>query len=361
MGRKRIVTQLEPEFWRNQRVFLTGSAGFKGSWMTCLLLRLGATVSGYSLAPITNPSAFQLLSLQDRIHQTYADIRDQNELRRALEDFAPTVIIHMAAQPIVSEGYKNPHTTFDVNIMGTVNLLEAARSISEVEQILVISSDKCYLNENNGQAFGLDDPLGGKDPYSASKAGTEIVVSAYRHSFFSSQGEPNLGSARAGNVVGGGDWSLNRLIPDAIRAFSSGQDFVVRNPVATRPWQHVIEPIVGYLMLIQKMANNRNFAKAWNFGPSADGEVSVLDVAKKLVSEWGDNATFTLNPNKQDWEEAEVLALDSYLTNEQLEWSPKLSVDDAIEWIVAWHKLALRSPSSLFDFTNEQIGKYLSL
>lgn len=354
------MISLERGFWSKQRVLITGNTGFKGSWMSVILCELGAEVFGYSLPPDTVRSMYQSLNLSQLVEQKLADIRDVETFSKCLADWKPTILIHMAAQPIVSTGYQSPIDTFDVNIMGTAKVLEAARECSALAGCLVISSDKCYLNEDAQEPFKVGDPLGGKDPYSASKAGTEIVTHSYRQSFFSDEESANVASARAGNVIGGGDWAKDRLVPDAIRGFTEAGQLSIRNPLATRPWQHVLEPVIGYLFLIERLVGAPSFACEWNFGPRQENVVPVSVLAEKLCAQWGGSAKVIISEDTQDWVEAQTLALECSRTEDLLGYYPILDLDTTVEFSVDWYKAALFNLPSLWEVTKSQIDIFFA-
>lgn len=327
------------EFWKGKKVFLTGHTGFKGAWMTSWLVSMEAEVFGYSLPPNTNPSMFDLLELGKCINSDLGDIRNLQKLSKALISAQPDIVIHMAAQPIVSSGYLKPLETFEVNVIGTANLLEACRSLTKKTAILIVSSDKCYSNENKGIRFKEDDPLGGNDPYSASKAGTEIVANSYRYSYFSEdKSEIMVATARAGNVIGGGDWAENRLIPDAVRSVSDGKSISLRNPIATRPWQHVLEPLHGYLHLLELMYQDKQYADSWNFGASKFHNQSVEAITNKFVELWGHGSTYEIKTNEQSWREAKTLSLDCTKAERLLNWKSLLTLDETLELTVDGYK-----------------------
>lgn len=354
---------LDPDFWRGKRVFLTGHTGFKGAWLAYWLIGLGAKVTGYALTPATSPALFELLKLDELVENIFGDIRDAKKLRASIEHVSPEIVLHLAAQPIVSVGYNSPTETFETNVMGVVHLLDACRHLRGQVPILIISSDKCYRNNDEGRAFRVDDPLGGCDPCSASKAGTEIVIGAYGASFFRTAYGPILASARAGNVIGGGDWSVNRLIPDGARAFSMSNPLSLRNPFATRPWQHVLEPLYGYLVLIQAMTVNRDFGRAWNFGPNNRNHEAVGKIAKLFANSWGPDAEVKIAQNSQDWKEAATLDLDCSETNEQLGWKPLLDLQATVEWTAKWYRASYADMSSnaVKRLTQTQINNYVRL
>lgn len=353
---------VDPKFWQGKSVFLTGHTGFKGSWLALWLAQMGARVHGYALAPLTDPAMFQALALRDVVttHQI-ADLRDRESLTAAVAAAKPDVVIHMAAQPIVSIGYSEPLETFEVNVMGTAALLEACRPITGEIPVLVVSSDKCYLNLDTGRAFTEADPLGGKDPYSASKAATELVVSAWRQSYFKQAG-PRLASGRAGNVVGGGDWSLDRLVPDMMRAFSKKQAAVIRNPRATRPWQHVIEPLAGYLVAVQAAAEDRDMARSWNFGPNAGDDAPVGRVVELAQAAWGEGAFHEVVGTAQTWVEAATLGLDCTSAKQSLGWRPIFDLPQTMDMTVAWYRAFYdqTDAAAMQSLTLDQIGSYVA-
>lgn len=359
----RSMRTLDQSYWKGRRVFLTGHTGFKGTWLGYWLTTMGAKVHGYSLAPVTDPSMFELLQLDQLLVHRIGDIRDPSSLSRALAECDPEVVLHLAAQPIVSEGYAAPVETFDTNIMGVVHLLEACRRLEKPVPVLIVSSDKCYLNNGTGRAFEIDDPLGGYDPYSASKAGTEIVTASYRASFFGKPGAPRIASARAGNVVGGGDWSIDRLLPDCARAFHRREPVSLRNPLATRPWQHVLEPLYGYLVLAQALAQDAAFARPWNFGPINRNHQPVGLVAEAFRKAWGEGATIKISTAKQDWKEAATLDLNCKITNEELKWWPALDLETTVYWTADWYRRTYSNPSSEYvrALTQDQIDSYVRL
>lgn len=331
-------SQMNTDFWRGKNVFVTGHTGFKGSWLTLWLRMMGAKVTGYSLTPNTVPSLFEKLALKYDCDSYFEDINDVSTLRHLLLNSAPDVIFHLAAQPIVSVGYDDPTGTFRTNVMGVVNLLEACRELNGNIPIIIVSSDKCYENDGMGKRFMVGDALGGKDPYSASKACTEIVTQAYQCSFFNAEGSPRIASARAGNVVGGGDWSENRLLPDAAKAFQSRTSLFVRNRYSKRPWQHVLEPIFGYLMLAERLCADANFSGPWNFGPDISNNKNVEYVVEKFTQNWGGQQDIKFNDEQQSWKEATLLDLCCDKTEKLLGWKSVLGIDETIKWTANWYK-----------------------
>lgn len=358
LGQKRL---LSPEFWAGKRVFITGHTGFKGSWLSFWLANMGAIVTGYALEPHTDPSIFKTLRLEHLLTNINGNICNYKSLEKAINNASPEIILHLAAQPIVSEGYKNPINTFETNVMGVVNLLEICRHSSGIKSILIISSDKCYKNHNKGIPFKVTDPLGGSDPYSASKAGTEIVVESYMKSYFKDTESPTLASARAGNVVGGGDWSNDRLLPDGVRAFSKQRPLILRNPLATRPWQHVIEPLYGYMILVEAMNEDKKFSRPWNFGPTGRNHETVGNTAKRFAAAWGNDAEVVFSEEIQNWKEATTLDLNCNETNQHLGWYPLLDLDETLSLTANWYHENLNSNlvDKMRTFTLKQINNYV--
>lgn len=329
---------VEPEFWNGKRVYLTGHTGFKGSWLSLWLQSMGAVVKGYSLPPATTPALFDEARVADGMESEIGDIRDLACLKASVDSFGPEIMIHMAAQPLVRLSYREPVDTYSTNVMGTVNLLEAARHCDTVEVIVNVTTDKCYENREWVWGYREDEPMGGHDPYSNSKGCSELVTSAFRSSYFSGKGAPSLASARAGNVIGGGDWAEDRLIPDILRAFEESKPVVIRNPLATRPWQHVLEPLSGYLVLAQKLYEHGNFfAQGWNFGPRDQDVKPVQAILEHMVSEWGDGASWQLDKDAQP-HEARLLKLDISKASSVLGWQPRWTLEEALGLIIEWQR-----------------------
>ncbi len=308
------------ETYAGRRVFVTGHTGFKGSWLSSWLGTMGAEVTGFALDPPTEPSLFDALDLEARVHHVVADVRDRDRLGAEVQAAQPAVIFHLAAKALVRRAYEEPRETFETNVMGTVNVLEAARVCPSVRAVVIVTSDKVYENCETGQAFQETDPLGGRDPYGASKAGAEVVTNAYRESFFADGAA--VASVRAGNVIGGGDWAPDRIIPDSVRALISGEPILVRNPDAIRPWQHVLEPLSGYLLLgAALLRHGRRFAGAWNFGPTLErSDQPVRWVVERFLAEWGAGTWTTPARSEGQPHEAQRLSLDSSKAREQLGW-----------------------------------------
>lgn len=324
-------------FFRGKKVFLTGHTGFKGSWLSLWLSDMGAHVKGYALAPVTSPNLFEVARVEETIDSEIGDIRNLDQLRTSMISFNPDILIHMAAQPLVRLSYKDPVETYDTNVMGTVKVLEAARSCKNLKVIVSITTDKCYENREWAWGYREDEPMGGFDPYSSSKGCSELVTAAYRRSFMQEAGI-GLASARAGNVIGGGDWSDDRLIPDILRAFEQGKPVVIRNPKSTRPWQHVLEPLSGYLVLAQKLYKSpQEYAEGWNFGPQDDDVKPVDWILDKMVEKWKGNARWKLDDGNHP-HEAGFLKLDVSKAKSRLHWQPTWRLEQTLEKIIHWHQ-----------------------
>jgi len=351
------------QFWQGKKVFLTGHTGFKGGWMAAWLHSLNADVTGYSLAPNTDPSFFEICRIGSRIDSHIGDIRDREGVARAVAAAQPEIVFHMAAQPIVRRSYVEPVETMATNIMGTVHVLEAVRQSPGVRAVIVVTSDKCYDNRGLLRGYREDEAMGGRDPYSASKGCTELVAASYQHSFFRNGGL-TVATARAGNVIGGGDWADDRIMPDAIRALGCGRPFGVRNPSSVRPWQHVLEPVCGYLMLAERVfTEQRVWEGGWNFGPSDDDAVPVSTLSDLIVQSWGEGAGWQNLSQADAPHEESYLKLDSNKARQRLGWQPRLNVADTVRWTIDWYRKALASNSddAMFDFTNEQLARYDAL
>jgi CDP-glucose 4,6-dehydratase len=345
------------KFWRGKKVFLTGHTGFKGAWTALLLRHLGAEVYGYALAPEHDNGLFLSANVARDIDHQIADVRDLDTLRRAMAKAKPDIVIHMAAQALVRPSYVEPVETYATNVMGTVNVLEAARRCSDLAALLIITSDKCYENTRSTTGFREHDRLGGSDPYSNSKACAELVTDAYRRSFFQEAGTARVASARAGNVFGGGDWAIDRLVPDVIRALINGVSVKIRNPNAIRPWQHVLDPVLGYLTLVEKLADSNGCEEGWNFGPDAPSDVPVREMVDRLIGLWGDNARWEhdggLHPH-----EAAYLKLDCQKAHTRLNWRPRLDLAQGLTLTVDWYK-ALQHGKDIRRLTRAQIDTVL--
>ena len=358
----RTITQqmsqkISREFWQGKRVFVTGHTGFKGSWLSLWLQNLGATVKGLALAPATNPALFEEARVAEGMESKIGDIRDLAAVSASIKAFNPDILIHMAAQPLVRLSYREPVETYATNVMGTVHVLEAARRCSNLRAIVNVTSDKCYENREWEWGYRENEPMGGHDPYSNSKGCAELVTAAYRSSFFNTDDTAALASARAGNVIGGGDWAEDRLIPDILRAFGDRHPVVVRNPQASRPWQHVLEPLSGYLVLAERLfTEGKAFAEGWNFGPCDDDVKPVEWILDHLVSRWGDGASWE-HDNRNHPHEAHLLKLDASKVGARLGWRPRWSLRYALDTIVDWHRVWL-SGGNMQEHTLQQISAY---
>ena len=323
--------------WEGRRVLITGHTGFKGSWLALWLQSLGAQVTGFALAPPTEPSLFVSARIESLIHHVEGDIRDLQAVTKAVAEARPDVIFHLAAQPLVRLSFAEPVDTYASNVMGTVHILEAARQVSGVRAIVAITSDKCYENREWPWPYRENEAMGGHDPYSSSKGCAELVISAWRRSFFSQQG-PLLASGRAGNVIGGGDWAADRLLPDLVRAFEAGTAPLIRSPASVRPWQHVLEALHGYILLAEHLLNGeRSFADGWNFGPADEDARPVSWIVERMQRVWGSHAAPSRDERHHP-HEAGLLRLDCSRARSALGWQPVLRLDEAIDWIVQWHK-----------------------
>lgn len=347
--------------YKNKNVLITGHTGFKGSWLAIWLKKLGANVMGYALDPISSKSNFVLSGISTDIVDIRGDIRDSKHLNEVFKAFKPEIVFHLAAQPIVRYSYENPKDTYEVNFMGTVNVLEAVRSTNETKAIVIITSDKCYENNEWLYSYREIDPMGGYDPYSCSKGCVELLVSSYRNSFFNTAKYKDHGkiivTVRAGNVIGGGDWAKDRIIPDCIRALEKDEEIFLRNPGAVRPWQHVLEPLCGYLILGSKiLKKDVEFSGSWNFGPDAQNVITVQEVVRKLVKEWGNGRWKSLSPKGDSFHEASLLSLDISKARFSLNWNPKWSIDETIEKTAEWYKKY--KDEKVMDICEAQINAY---
>jgi CDP-glucose 4,6-dehydratase len=352
---------VNPEFWYGKRVFITGHTGFKGSWLSLWLQSLGAELTGYALKPPTDPSLFGIARVGQGMTSLEGDIRDLEKLSGAMKQAAPEIVIHMAAQPLVRASYVEPVETYSTNVMGTVNLLDAVRKCSSVRGVVNVTTDKCYENREWVWPYRENEPMGGYDPYSSSKGCSELVTSAYRASFFNPQDYSKHGvavaTARAGNVIGGGDWAEDRLVPDCLGAFTRSKAVHIRNPRSTRPWQHVLEPLRGYLALVEKLIENgRDFAEAWNFGPNLKDAQPVNWVVVELAKRWGADASWLIDGSDHP-HEANYLKLDISKARERLNWEPILNLEHALDLTVEWHS-QYRAGRNIRAVTLSQINEY---
>ncbi|RME71121.1 MAG: CDP-glucose 4,6-dehydratase [Planctomycetota bacterium] len=350
---------MRANFWRGRRVWITGHTGFKGAWLALLLHHLGAEVHGYALEPPTEPSLFEQAGIASAIEDVRADICDRDALDRALEAARPGIVFHLAAQSLVRASYEDPLETVRTNVLGTACVLEAARHRPEIEAVVVVTSDKCYENREWVWGYRENDPLGGHDPYSASKGCAELVTAAWRRSFCA-ETRPAIASARAGNVIGGGDWARDRLLPDCIRAFRRAEPVRLRRPEASRPWQHVLDPLAGYLVLAEALCGDAaRFAGAWNFGPE-EGEVRrVRDVVERAAKLWGDGARWTAEPEATGPHEAHALQLSCARARALLGWKPRLGFEEALAWTIDWYRRHARGESAR-RLTLEQIERFVA-
>ena len=344
-------------FWKGKKVFLTGHTGFKGSWISLWLQNCGAILTGYSLPPNSKLNLFDLALVGKEMKSVIGDIRDFEKIKKTIKDFSPEIVIHMAAQPLVRNSYQNPIDTYSTNVMGTVNLLEAVRKTDSVKAVINVTSDKCYENNEKILGYSENDPIGGKDPYSNSKGCSELVTNAYRNSFFNSLGSAKVASVRAGNVIGGGDWAEDRLIPDILRSFQKKIPVLIRNPNALRPWQHVLEPLSGYLLLTEQLYSNTDkFTSGWNFGPIDDDVKPVTTIVEYLINKWNHKQGYT-NDNSTQPFESQILKLDISKARNLLGWKPKWNLFKALDSIVEWHKAHLDNEDMRY-LTLKQIQEF---
>jgi len=344
--------------YRGRRVLVTGHTGFKGSWLVEWLISLGAEVAGYSLEPDTNPSHFAILGLSDRIRHKIGDVRDSSSIKETISDFKPEIVFHLAAQPLVRLSYREPAMTWETNVMGTVNVLEAVRTSPSVRGCVVVTSDKCYENREWPWGYRETEAMGGHDPYSASKGATELVVASYRRSYFNNDDGCRLATGRAGNVIGGGDWSADRIVTDFVASILGGRPLSLRNPTATRPWQHVLEPLSGYLDLGRRLLqeNGSAYADGWNFGPSEESVVTVQELANLLVARWGIGKVVT-DINVDHPHEAGLLKLDCSKARFRLGWHSVWGIQETTSRVVDWYKEQSEGGNAL-QRTQEQIASF---
>ena len=348
------------KFYKNKKVFITGNTGFKGSWLTMLLNSFGSKICGFSLYETSKPNMYRILNLNKKIKFEKGDIRDLNSLNKAVNKFKPDIVFHLAAQSLVKESYKNPHFTISSNTGGSANILECCRLSKSLKSLVYITSDKCYENVEWIWGYRENDKLGGYDAYSSSKAASEILFSAYLESFFKLK-KFGAASARAGNVIGGGDWSQDRIIPDIIRSISNKKKLIIRNPNSTRPWQHVLDPLMGYIILGMKIYKNQSYSGSWNFGPSNDKVFTVKNVVNQISKNLGiskNNFLFKSKKNK-GFKEAKLLKLNCDKSNEYLNWKPKLTSIESINLTSEWYKSYFKK-KNMFLETQNQINKFLT-
>ena len=351
---------MDSQFWKNKNIFITGHTGFKGSWLSLWLNELGSNVTGYSLSPDSKISMFKSLSLEEKINTVFGDVRDYEKLKEQIIVAKPDIVIHMAAQALVLESYQNPIDTYETNLMGTVNIMNAMREVPSIKAFINVTSDKCYENKENSIAFKEDDALGGVDPYSSSKACSELITSAYRHSFY--KDTVAIATARAGNVIGGGDWALNRIIPDFIKKINQQQKLTIRNPNSIRPWQFVLEPLSGYLKLAEKLfSEGPAYAESWNFGPDAQNGKSVEWLISKFDKEYGRGDNFEIESKNNSPYEASYLKLDCSKSIRRLDWAPKLTIEQSISMTCAWYKNFYENNLDMYTFSVNQIKQFESI
>ena len=357
-----VRIMVNTEFWKNKKVFITGHTGFKGSWLCLWLNELGASVTGYALASPTDPSLFVLANIGESVASVTGDIRNLELLKKTMQAIQPEIVIHMAAQPLVRESYKIPVETYETNVMGTVHLLEAVRCTPSVKAVVNVTTDKCYENKEWLWGYREDEPMGGYDPYSNSKGCSELVTAAYRSSFFNPQDYDKHGvavaTARAGNVIGGGDWATDRLIPDCIESLLNSKTIYIRNPHAIRPWQHVLEPLSGYLMLAEKLyIKGAHFSEAWNFGPQDNDVRTVGWIVEYMCKLWGNEAKSAIDTKEQP-HEANYLKLDCSKAKIRLNWYPKWNIEETLEKIIEW-TVAYKEKQSIKEICLKQIADYM--
>ena len=346
------------EIYKNKKVFITGHTGFKGSWLAIWLTQLGAKVCGYSLEPNTKPSMFNELNISGKIEKSViGDILDTEKLEKTMREFKPDIIFHLAAQPLVRLSYSEPVLTYQTNVIGTLNVLEAARKTPSVKAFVNVTTDKCYENKEVKRGYKEDDPMGGYDMYSSSKGCVEIMSSSYRRSFLQKENTYAMATARAGNVIGGGDWALDRLIPDCIRGINKGIDIEIRNPIAVRPWQHVLEPLSGYLLLGEKLlTDGKKYADGFNFGPNEESILTVAEVAKQLTEIYGKGKVVI--GEKSPLHEAGLLMLNIEKAKKVLGWQPAYTANEALQKTVDWYRHFYNKDIDMYEFTCRQIDEY---
>jgi CDP-glucose 4,6-dehydratase len=346
-------------FYNKKKVLVTGHTGFKGSWLSIWLNELGANVVGYALSPNTNPNHFEASSLDKVIKSYIGDVRNYEELENVIKTEKPEIIFHLAAQPLVGLSYKDPRLTYETNVMGTVNLLDIVRNVDFVKEVVIITTDKCYQNNEWVWGYRENDRLGGHDPYSSSKACAELVTSAFRSSFFQNR-NIRIVTARAGNVIGGGDWSLNRIVPDCVKAFSQNNPIKLRNPNSVRPWQHVLESLSGYLLLGSKISENKEFADSWNFGPMSQKYFTVGELVKEFIKHWNLNETSFIESEESTFHETNVLKLDCSKAKQLLNWESIWDFEKTIEETSLWYKSFYYDKSDVYQLSVSQIKNYIS-
>ncbi len=358
----RHFKMVDKKFWTNRKVFVTGHTGFKGSWLCLWLHSLGAKIAGYALKPPTQPSLYELCHIEGLVKSIIADVREGKSLLKVMREVGPEVVIHMAAQSLVRDSYRNPFETYSTNVMGTVTLFEAVRKCKNIRAVINVTTDKCYENREWFWGYRENEPMGGFDPYSNSKACSELVTSSYRSSFFNPKDYPvhkvAVASARSGNVIGGGDWATDRLVPDCLRSLLKGEKIRIRSPQAIRPWQHVLEPLSGYLILAQKLyEQGSQYAESWNFGPEDQNAKTVEWIVKEICTQWGENASYEVDPGNHP-HEANYLKLDCSKAKGLLGWAPRWDLAKAIDKVVEWVRVYLRN-GDVREVCIRQIEEYM--
>ena len=348
-----VEVMVNQEFWKDKKVFITGHTGFKGSWLSIWLQHMGAEVCGYSLDSPTEPNNFTISSVSAQMLSVIDDTRNRDAVFRVMQNFEPEIVFHLAAQPLVRESYTDPFTTYETNVMGTLNVLDAARQTPSVKSIVNVTTDKCYENREWAWGYREDEPMGGYDPYSSSKGCSELLTSAFKRSY-----DMPLASARAGNVIGGGDWAADRIVPDTLRAFSKNENVVVRYPDAIRPWQHVLEPLSGYLLLAERVYEDKKYCDAWNFGPNDDDAKPVRDILDHMKATWGEGVDWETDGGEHP-HEAHYLKLDISKAKTYLNWHPRWTLAQALDATVEWHKAWLNN-ENMREVTIKQINRYMN-
>lgn len=354
---------MQASFWQGKKVFLTGHTGFKGSWLALWLQMMGAKLLGYALEPPTQPNLFELASVGNDMISIIGDIKNQEYLTKIITDFQPEIVFHLAAQPLVRESYQNPVETYTTNVMGTVHLLEAIRQVKTIRSVVIITSDKCYENKEWVWGYRENDPMGGYDPYSSSKGCAELVTAAYRNSFFHPEKylehQVGIATARAGNVIGGGDWAVDRLVPDILKSCIANQPILIRNPHAIRPWQHVLDPLHGYLILAENLyQQGAMFSQGWNFGPDDTDVKPVSWLVEQLLLLWGGKINWQYDQSNQP-HEANLLKLDCSKARVKLGWQPKIKLEFALSWVVDWFK-SYQVGKDMRSVTESQINNFIN-
>ena len=351
---------MNEKFWKNKKILITGHTGFKGSWLTIWLKKLGADITGFSKSIPTNPNLFEISNIEAEINSINGDVQDYQFLKETITKVEPEIVFHMAAQSLVIKSYSNPIETYSTNVMGTVNLLNAIKETKKSKIVINVTSDKCYENNESLEGYKEDDPMGGHDPYSSSKGCSELITKSFRESFFNSNTEENvaLASVRAGNVIGGGDWAENRLIPDIIRSIKNNESVNIRNPNAVRPWQHVMDPLNGYISLAEKLYDNQTFSEGWNFGPEKNEIKSVSWIINKFDELWKNKIDWIVQNN--ELHEATNLILNCQKAKSRLGWNSKINTELALKWTIEWYTKYFEN-KDMRKITEEQINKFQNL